>query len=196
MKIKYSEKKDKEFFNEVNKMGKQLSPIFGFEFSKIKFDKRTVPIAKIMTKVKIDFINEKKMKEVIKGIYGKEPPELTIYINTTPFSSWSVEEKYITISYTRNTFDKFFSTYCHEHNHFMYDVTFGTRKYEDTEIKETLTVLNNAFGVEDKGFPKFSIQRKAVLNFYNKNKDLKKTVEYIKSINEHFEEYKLEKKKF
>ena len=137
-----------------------------------------IPIAEVVANVCPNFINEEKLKKTIKGIYGKNLPKITIYINTTPFSSWNVKEKYITLSYKSN----FFSTLCHEANHFMYDLFFGTEKYQDTEIKEILTVLNNFFGVEDKGWQKFYIQRKAVLDFYNKNKDLKKTVEYAKSI--------------
>ena len=85
------------------------------------------------------------------------------------------------MSFTRNDYDKFFSTVCHESNHLMYDLIFGTKKYEDTEIKETLTVLNNLFGVEDKGWRKFLNQRQNVLNFYNKTKNFEKTIEYARN---------------
>ena len=182
MKVKYSEKIDKEMFNEVNKMGEQLSPIFGFEFPKVKFDKRLILIAETTVKVGPTFINENKLKRVIKGIYGKDLPKLTVYINTTPFSSWNAKKRYLLLSYTRNNRIKFFSTVCHETNHLMYDLTFGTEKYQDTKVKETLTVLNNVFGVKDKGWQTFSKQRKAVLRFYNKTKSFKKTVEYAKII--------------
>ena len=159
-----------------------MSPIFGFKFPKIKFDKRLIPIAQVMTKVGANFMNDNRLKKLIKGLYGKDLPELKVYINTTPFSSWNAKEKYLYLSYTRNDATKFFSTICHESNHLMYDLTFGTEKYQDTVIKETLTVLNNAFGVEDKGWQNFSQQRKAVLDFYIKNKDLKKTVNFAKDI--------------
>ena len=179
MEIKYSEKKDREMFAEINKTRDKLSPIFGFNFPKVKFDKRLIPVAKVMTRVGKTFLNEKKL---IKGIYKKDLPKLAIYINTTPFSSINVEKKYLSLSYTRNDHSKFFSTVCHEANHLMYDLTFGTKKYEDTEIKETLTVLNNFFGVKDKGWKKFSKERKQVLNFYKKEKKLEKTVRYAKKI--------------
>lgn len=169
-------------FTEVNEMRNKLSPTFGFDFPKIKFDKRLVPIAKIMTKVGQTFLNENKLKKVIKGIYNKDLPKLTIYINTTPFSSWNVKEECLSLSYTRNDCNKFFSTVCHELNHFMYDVTFGTKKYEDIKIKEILTVLNNIFGVEDRGWKKFSKERMRVLEFYKKEKNLEKTVQYAKNI--------------
>lgn len=182
MKIKYSEKIDREMFVEINKMRNKLSPIFGFNFPKVKFDRRLIPIAKVMTKVGKTFLNENKLKKVIKGIYNKDLPELTIYINTTPFSSWNVKEKYLSLSHTRNDCSKFFSTICHEANHFMYDLTFGTKKYEDTEIKETLTVLNNFFKVGDRGWKKFSKERIKVLDFYKKERNLEKTIKYIENI--------------
>jgi len=182
MKIKYSEKKDREMFAEVNKMRNKLSPIFGFDFPKVEFDKKLIPIAKVMIKVWKTFLNENKLKKVIKGIYNKDLPKLTIYINTTPFSSWNTKERYLSLSYTRNNYNKFFSTLCHESNHFMYDSTFDIKKYEDTEIKEILTVLNNIFGVEDKGWKKFSKKRKRALDFYKKERNLEKTIKYIKNV--------------
>lgn len=182
MKIKYSEKIDREMFIEVNQMRKKLSPIFGFDFPKVKFDIRLVPIAKVMIGVSKTFLNENKLKKVIKGIYNKDLPKLTIYINTTPFSSWNVKEKYLSLSYTRNDCNKFFSTVCHESNHFMYDLTFGTKKYEDIKIKEIITVLNNVFGVEDKGWKKFSKERMKILDFYKKERNLEKTIKYAKQL--------------
>ena len=182
MKIIYSEKVDKEMFKEVNKMGKQLSPVFGFDFPKVKFDKRLVPLAKVTAKVSSVIVNEKKLKTLIKKLYDRNLPKLTIYINTTPFSSWSLSKKYLTISYARNNESKFFSTVCHEANHLMYDLVFRTRKYQDTKVKETLTVLNKAFDIEDRGWQNFSEQRKSVLDFYNKTKDFKKTIDYTRNL--------------
>lgn len=184
MKIIYNEKVDKEMFKEVNKTGKQLSPVFGFDFPKLKFDKRLISLAKITAKISSAFVNEKKLEMLIKKIYDKNLPRLTIYINTTPFSSWSLSKskKYLTISYARNNESKFFSAVCHEANHLMYDLTFGTEKYQDTEIKETLTVLNNIFGVEDKGWEKFSEQRKKVMEYYNKTKDFEETINYTRNL--------------
>ncbi len=184
MKIRYSEKIDREIFKEVNKMGKKLTLIFGFKFPKVRFDKRVILIAKTMSKVAPDFINENKMKNVMKKIYGRNVPEITVYINTTPFSSWGLvkNKKYLTISYGRNNESKFFSAVCHEANHFMYDYCFGTEKYQDTEVKETLTVLNNIFGIKDKGWDKFSKQREKILEFYNKTKDFKETINYTRNL--------------
>lgn len=182
MKIKYSEKIDKEMFAEINKMRNKLSPVFGFDFPKVKFDKRLILIAKVMTKVGKTFLNENKLKKLIKEIYNKDLPKLTIYINTTPFSSWNAQEGYLSLSYTRNNCNKFFSAVCHEANHFMYDLTFGTKKYQDTQIKETITVLNNVFSVEDKGWKKFSKERIKVLAFYKKERNLEKTIKYAKNI--------------
>ncbi len=181
MKVEYLEKIDREIFKEVNKMGKQLSPIFGFKFPKVKFDKRVIPIAEVMAKVFPAFIDEKKVKAMMKKMYGKDMPEITIYINTTPFSTWNVRERWVSVSIERGH-SRFFQTVCHEINHFMYDYTFKTKKYEDTEIKETITVLNNTFGIEDKGWRAFSEKRKMVLDFYMKTKDFKKTIEYAKTV--------------
>lgn len=180
MKIKYSQKIDKEIFDEVNIMGKKLSPIFGFNFPKVKFDKRLIPIAKVTIKVAKSFIDEKKVREIVRGIYNKDIPDITVYVNTTPFSTWNVKDKWISVSIERIGI-KFFNTICHEINHFMYDYSFGTEKYQDTNIKETITVFNNIFGVEDRGFPKFSEQRKRVMKHYNETKDFKKTIEYTRN---------------
>lgn len=182
MEIKYSQKIDKEMFEEVNKMGKALTPVFGFKFPKLKFDKRLMPLAKILANISHNFLDEKKLKRLIKKLYGRDLPGLTVYINTTPFSSWNTEKNYLSISYTRNDSTKFFSTICHEANHLMYDMVFRTKKYQDTKIKETLTILNNAFGVEDCGWENFSKQRKKVLKFYLRTKNLTKTLEYTKNL--------------
>lgn len=169
-------------FREVNKMRERLSPVFGFNFPKLKFDKRLIPLAKMAARVSSNFINEKKLKTLIKKIYKKDLPNLVVYINTTPFSSWSLDKKYLSISYGRNNEPKFFSTVCHEANHLMYDLAFETKKYQDTEIKETLTILNNPFGLKDLGWDKFSRQRKKTLDFYNRTKDFSKTITYIQKL--------------
>jgi len=70
MKVIYNEKMDKEMFLEVNKMGKKLSPVFGFNFPKLKFDKRLIPLAKVTARVSSNFINGKKLKSLINNIYG------------------------------------------------------------------------------------------------------------------------------
>lgn len=181
MKIKYSQKIDKEIFNEVNEMCPRLSTIMGFKFEKITFDKRVIPIAKAVAKCSQSFIDEKKVREVAKGIYNKDVPDITVYVNTTPFSTWDVKDKWISVSIERIGI-KFFQTVCHEINHFMYDYCFKTEKYQDTEVKETLTVLNNIFGVEDKGWNKFSKQREEILEFYNKTKDFEETINYTKNL--------------
>ena len=182
MRIIYNEKIDKEMFLEVNNMGKKLSPVFGFNFPKLKFDKRLIPLAKASAKVSPNFMNEKKIKTLINKIYNKDLPNLVIYINTTPFSSWDLGKKYLSISYGRNNELKFFSTVCHEANHLMYDLTFRTKKYQDTEVKETITILNELFGIKDLGWNKFSKQRKKTLNFYNKTKDFSKTITYAQKL--------------
>lgn len=182
MKIIYNEKIDREMFGEVNRMRKKLSPIFGFDFPKMKFDERLIPLAKVTAKVSSDFVNEKKIKKLINHIYNKDLPDLTIYINTTPFSSWNLDKRYLSISYGRNNELKFLSAVCHEANHLMYDFTFGTKKYQDTEIKETITVLNELFGMKDPGWNKFSQQREKVLDFYNKTKDFSETIVYARRL--------------
>lgn len=182
MKIIYNEKIDKEMFLEVNKMGKKLSSVFGFDFPKLKFDKRLIPLAKITARISCSFINEKKLKTLINSIYNKDLPNLVVYINTTPFSSWNLDKKYLSISYGRNNEPKFFSAVCHEASHLMYDLTFKTKKYQDTEVKETITILNNLFELNDPGWNKFSKQRKKILNFYNRTKDFSKTIIYARNL--------------
>lgn len=182
MKVIYNEKIDKEMFLEVNKMGKKLSPVFGFDFPKLKFDERLIPLAKTTARVSSNFINEKKIKTLINGIYNKDLPDLVVYINTTPFSSWNLDKKYLSISYGRNNELKFLSAVCHETNHLMYDLIFGTEKYQDTEIKETLTILNELFGLKDPGWNKFAKQREKVFGFYNQTKDFSKTIAYARGL--------------
>ncbi len=63
MKVIYNEKIDKEMFGEVNRMGGKLSPVFGFDFPKLKFDKRLIPLSKATAKVSPNFINEKRLRE-------------------------------------------------------------------------------------------------------------------------------------
>jgi len=182
MKVKYSQKIDKEIFNEVNRECPRLSKILGFEFKQIKFDKRVIPIAEDIAEISKYFIKWGKIKSIIENIFNKKvPANITIYVNTTPFCTWNVENKWISIS-MRFIGKEFFNKVCHEMNHFMYDHTFRTRKYQDTEIKETLTVLNNIFGVIDKGWNKFSRQREKVLEFYNRTKDFKKTINYTRNL--------------
>ena len=182
MKVIYNEKMDEEMFLEVNKMGKKLSPVFGFNFPKLKFDKRLIPLAKVTARVSSNFINGKKLKSLINNIYNKDLPNLVVYINTTPFSSWNLDKKYLSISYGRNNELKFFSAVCHEANHLMYDLIFRTQKYQNTEVKETITILNNLFGIKDLGWNKFSKEREKTLNFYNRTKDFLKTIAYAQKL--------------
>jgi len=182
MKIIYNEKIDKEMFKEVNKMGDKLSPIFGFKFPKVKFDKRIIPIAKITAEVFSSSIDERKAKKVIRRIYDKDISRITVYINTTPFSTWNVKDKYISISYQRNTLDKFFSTVCHELNHFMYDIVFKTEKYQDIRIKESVVVLNNFVikEIEKNNWKVFSKNKEKISEHYKKIRNFKKTIEYAR----------------
>jgi len=182
MKVTYSEKTDREMFSEVNRMGKILSPIFGFDFPKMKFDERLIPLARTTARVSSGLINEKKIKTSIKRIYGQDIPDLVVYINTTPFSSWNLDKRYLSISYGRNNELKFNSAVCHEANHLMYDLIFGTEKYQDTEIKETITILDELFGLKDPGWNKFAEQRKKVLDFYDRTKDFPKTIAFARSL--------------
>lgn len=177
MKIIYSEKIDKEIFKEINKMGDKLSPVFGFKFPKVKFDKREIPKAKIMANCFSSVVNENKIKKAIKKIYNCDMPDIIVYVNSTPFSTWNVKEKWLSVSIKRGAI-QVENTICHEANHFMYDYVFKTEKYQDTEIKETLTVLNNFYGFEDKGWNKFSKYREKVFKFYKKTRDFNKTREY------------------
>lgn len=182
MKTKYSQKIDKEIFNEVNRECPRLSKILDFEFKQIKFNKRVILIAKDVVKISKYFVNGKKVKSIMESIFNKKVPAgITIYVNTTPFCTWNIKNKWISIS-MRFIGKEFFNKVCHEMNHFMYDHTFRTKKYQDIEIKETLTVLNNIFGVEDKGWKKFSEQREEVLEFYNTIKDFKKTINYTRNL--------------
>lgn len=178
MQVKYFKTIDQEFFDEVNQMGKELSPIFGFDFPKLIFKDRVVPVARAIAKAVI--LDEKRLRTLMKKIYGSEMPDITIFINTTSFSTWNLEKKYISISCFR--FGKFFETVCHESNHLMYDLIFKTQKYQDNSTKETVTVLNNILGVEDKGWDKFFEKRKKVLKYYHRSKDFLKTIKYARSI--------------
>jgi hypothetical protein len=181
MKIKYSEKIDKKIFDEVNKECPRLSKIMGFEFKPINFDRRIIPIAKATEKVAMYFVDEKRIKEMMERMYNKKIPQIKIYINTTPYSTWNVKNKWISVSIERIG-EKFFQTVCHEASHFMYDYCFGTEKYQDTEVKETLTILNNIFGIIDKGWNKFFKQREKILEFYNKTKDFEETINYARNL--------------
>jgi len=181
MKIIYSQKIDKRIFKEVNKECPRLSKIFGFEFKKIKFDKRIIPIAKNVAKTSKYFVKEKKVKSIMESIFNKKVPVgITVYINTTPFCTWNVREKWISIS-MRFVGKEFFNKVCHEMNHFMYDYTFKTKKYQNTKIKEIITVVNNAFNVYDKGWNKFHKERKAAFKKYQETKNIEEVVRQIRN---------------
>jgi hypothetical protein len=180
MKIKYSKKIDREVFNEVNEMCPRLAPIMGFKFKKITFNNKAVPIAKKIARSAKHSINEKKLREIMKSIFRKELPDITMYINTTPFSTWNVKDKWVSVSYTMAAQGRFFYTICHEANHFMYDYVFNTEKYQDTEIKETITVINNAFGIQDKGWPNFQEQRKRAIEVYDKTRSIEAVIDDLK----------------
>ena len=64
----------------------------------------------------------------------------------------------------------------------MYDLIFRTQKYQNTEVKETITILNNLFGIKDLGWNKFSKEREKTLNFYNRTKDFLKTIAYAQKL--------------
>ncbi|MDD2732092.1 MAG: hypothetical protein PHI53_02755 [Candidatus Pacebacteria bacterium] len=182
MKIYYSKKIDKEIHKELNRMGEKLSPVFGHKFPKVKFDGQMSIIASKVAKSMPDF-NDGEIKRNMKKIFGKEMPEFFVVLNTIPFSTWNVEEKWISISL--KDILTFKRTLYHEANHFMYDYTFGTKKYEDTEIKETITVLNNSFkGVKDNdiGWKKFKEQRHKVWEHYSKKHELRSSVEFAQKL--------------
>ncbi|OGZ27187.1 MAG: hypothetical protein A2365_00770 [Candidatus Nealsonbacteria bacterium RIFOXYB1_FULL_40_15] len=180
MKIEYSEKIDKEIIREVNKMCPSLSKVMGFNFDKkVKFDKRFIQVAKAVAKASEDFFDEKKMRGVMDKIYKTKMPEVKVFINTSGFATWNIKKKYISVPMNFMG-ESFFNHACHEANHFMYDFAFGTKKYEDTEIKEIITVINNAFGIHDSGWPKFREKREKVLDVYNKTKDIGSVIDSLK----------------
>jgi len=180
MDIKYSKKIDKEIFKEINRMGRKISPIFGYDFPKVKFDERLIPIAKSTVNVAKNYINEKKIQNIMKKIYNKKVPDITIYVNTTPFSTWNVEEKWVSVSIFRIGIE-FYYTVCHEINHFMYDYVFKTKKYEDTKVKEIITVFNNIFDIKDRGWAKFKEEREKAIKHFKKSNNFRETIKYIKN---------------
>lgn len=180
MHTEYSEKIDKEIHKEVNREGKRLSKILGFSFEKIIFNtrKKNLALQKI-GELPDDF--QKIPKRIAKEIYQKDLPEVTIYINTTPFSTWNTEKKYISLSVDRFP-DATLSSFCHEINHYLFDLFFCVAKYEKTETKEILTILNESFGIQDHGWKKFSKEREKALVYFQKNHDIQKTVSFVQRI--------------
>jgi len=185
MKVKYSRKIDKRVIAEVNKECPRLSKVMGFKFEKeIRFDKRFISIAKAVAKSSRVFINETKIREAMKAIYGKDIPKITIYVNTTEFGTWNVIEGWVSVS-MKYYGESFFNHTCHEINHFMYDSVYGTNKYEDTNIKEIVTIFNNNFGIKDTGWTIFKDERNKIANEYQStNKDFKDIIRNIKKNNE------------
>lgn len=181
MKIYYSKEIDKKIHEEVNTKGKKLSRLFGYDFPKVILDKEKAAIARQLANDKNNQIDKKRAAQIMSEIYKKKLPQLTLYINTTPFSTWNTKNKYISISIDRFP-TKIFSSFCHELNHFIYDLVYKTRKYEDTEIKETITILNEVFGIKDNGWKIFEKQRNKVLEYFQKTKDFTKTIEYTQNL--------------
>ena len=181
MNIEYSENIDKEIHEEVNNNGERLSLVFGFDRPIVSFKKidAAVSAARFVGPASA-YINVKKAGEAMKKLYGRAMPQVDIFINTTPFSTWNTEQGYISISIQRFP-EKVFSSFCHEMNHFMYDISYGTEKYEDTEVKETLTVLNEHFGIKDYGWKVFEPQRKIALDYYKRSGDLKQTIQRVQA---------------
>ena len=178
MQILYSQKIDRDIHDEVNNMGPKLGAIFGFSFPTVQFDEKNISRAQKIAKQATtnDSLDENKAGEILKKIYGVRLPPITVYINTTPFSTWNIDEHYISISIDRFP-DQVFSSFCHEANHYLYDTLYGTKKYQDTEIKETITILNTAFGIKDRGWHALEDARQAVWNKYEETRDFAKAIE-------------------
>ncbi len=167
MKILYSEKVDREIHDEVNTKGKDLAAVFGFDFHRVSFDDKKADEAKNIDAA----VDMEKAGGIMRDIFKVHPPQITLYFNTTPFSTWNTKEKYVCISVQRYP-DKIFSSVCHELNHYMYDTVFGTEKYEETERKETFTVLNEFYDVKDYGWKVFKEKRDRVLDAFGKGEDV------------------------
>lgn len=183
MYTQYNEKIDKQIHEEVNEEGKRLSKILDFPFEKIFFDikRKNLALQKI-GELPNDFL--KIPKRIAKEIYQRKMPKVIIYINTTPFSTWNTEKKYISLSVDRFP-DTLLSSFCHEMNHYLFDLFFHVAKYEKTETKEILTILNESFGIHDHGWKKFSKERKETLAYFQKNNDIQKTASFVqKMLNE------------
>lgn len=180
MKAEYSEDIDREIIFEANTKGKKLSNIFGFHFEEVTFDSKRKNLAMHYIG-DIDKEVVVTLKEVIFGIFKRNFPKVSIFINITPFSTWNTKKCYISLSVDRFP-DKILSSLCHEANHFMYDEIFGSGKYEDTCVKESLTILQELFGVRDYGWKTFEKQRGEIVSFFKKNQDIHQTVSFAKSI--------------
>lgn len=167
MRIGYSQVADREVHEEVNTKGRDLSGIFGFHFQNVVFDGKNADMARNMEAS----VDVRKANRMMAAIFGNRPPSVRILFNTTPFSTWNTEKKYVSISFQRYP-NKVFSSFCHELNHYMYDIIFGTEKYEETEQKETMTVLNELFNVKDYGWKMFDVKRKEVLDAFKKGENI------------------------
>lgn len=180
MNIHYSIDIDRNIHTEVNTKGKKLSLIFGFAFLPVIFDKEKSQRAAKLAK-QVSVFDEKKAQNTIFSIYRKKLPKISLFINTTSFSTWNVHDKYISLSLDRFPNDVL-SSFCHEANHFMYDVMYENEKYTDTEIKETVTVLNELFGIKDKGWHVFDEQRHKVLEYAKQTHDCLLAIKYAQQL--------------
>lgn len=111
----------------------------------------------------------------IKEIFGKEMPDITCYINTSPYSMDKYPE-YISISMNRK---KPTISILHEVSHYMFRDRFpNTPDIEN--VKEIITVINNdVFKVKDYGWKIFKEQRGRALKVWQETKDIEKVIKQI-----------------
>ena len=115
-------------------------------------------------------------------IFKKEfPKDVSFYINTSPFSYFNTEKKYISISMSC----KFVIPHVlHEANHYMFkkyyqDKLKETQSHDD--VKEIFSVVNNDVfkPMNDPYWAKYEEKRSRVLKKWTKTQDIDQVIEYI-----------------
>jgi len=177
----YSENIDRQIHDEVNQMGSVLGEQFGFHFPTVTFDQTKADEARrvALQTTSQNLVDLTKARLLLKEVFHRELPGITLYINTTPFSTWNTNAQYISLSIQRFP-DRMFESFCHEANHYLYDLTYGAQKYQDTAIKETITVLNTLLGVTDHGWPSLKQKRARLLAEYEKSHSFQAAIDFAR----------------
>lgn len=192
MPFKYNKNIDERCWRRIIKAKK----LFGHTFPN-KFDISETKIKAAQQKIKyFQKIWQKYDQEILNGlkkIYKYPcPTDLSIFINTSPYSMDGYPARYISVSMMRaGTTQRIISSVSHELSHFLFRQHYtkfcrnlGSTKNEIEEIKEILTVINNIEIAEvlDKGWPVHSNLRKLTTRYWLTKPDIKSVIENLHKI--------------
>ncbi len=118
------------------------------------------------------------------------PRNCTFFVNTSPYSSFNVEKKYLSISMMREE-NRFIPTMIHEASHFLFQkyyiefcYSIGCSYEEIDKIKEFITIItNDVFSpMQDVGWNDHEKYRKEALKIWKDRRNLKDVIQHLKNM--------------